>query len=76
MSNQLTTTDKQLICTVNEQVGLLLQKSASDSTIVNTMIDFIPDVKCLLNNDNDKLLELHYMEHKNFAYFAKLIEAL
>jgi len=67
MNNQLTTTDKQLISTVNEQVGLLLQKSASDSTIVNTMIDFIPDIKCLLNNDNDKLLELHCMEYQNFG---------
>lgn len=76
MSKQLTELDKQLISTINGQVGLLLNKSATDLTIINTLIDFIPEVKCLLNSDNDKLLELHCMEYKNFAYFAKLIEAL
>ena len=76
MSKQLTELDKQLINTIDGQVGLLLNKSATDLTIINTLIDFIPEVKCLLNSDNDKLLELHFMEYKNFAYFAKLIEAL
>lgn len=76
MSKQLTELDKQLINTIDGQVGLLLNKSATDLTIINTLIDFIPEVKCLLNSDNDKLLELHFMEYKNFAYFATLIEVL
>jgi len=76
MNEKLNDLDKQLIRTIEEQVGLLINKSATDITIINTLIDFIPDVKCLLNGSNDKLLELHCMEYKNFAYFATLIEAL
>lgn len=76
MSTELTNLDKQLISTIDNQVKLLLEKGAADSTIINTLLDFIPDVKCLLGCDNDKLLELHFLEHVNFAYFAKLIDSL
>jgi len=76
MNEKLNDLDKQLICTIDEQVGLLLDKSATDITIINTLIDFIPDVKCLLNCGNDKLLELQCLEYTNFAYFTTLIEAL
>lgn len=76
MNEKLNDLDKQLISTIEEQVGLLLNKSATDLTIINTLINFIPDVKCLLNGVNDKLLELNCIEYKNFAYFATLIEAL
>ena len=76
MSTELTDLDKQLISTIDNQVKLLLEKGAADSTIINTLLDFIPDVKCLLGSDNDKLLELHFLEYVNFAYFAKLIDSL
>lgn len=76
MSTALTDLDKQLISTIDNQVKLLLEKGATDSTIINTLLDFIPDVKCLLGNDNDKLLELHCLEYVNFAYFTKLIDSL
>jgi len=76
MSKTLAELDKQLISTIGAQVGLLLSKSASDPTIINTLIDFIPETKCLINGDNDKLLELHCMEYKNFAYFVQLLETL
>ena len=76
MSTELTDLDKQLISTIDNQVKLLLEKGAADSTIINTLLDFIPDVKCHLCSDNDKLLELHFLEYVNFAYFAKLIDSL
>lgn len=76
MIEKLNEQDNQLIYTVNEQVGMLLDKSAGDTVIINTLIDFIPDVKCLLNSHHDKLLELNCMEYENFAYFATLIEPL
>ena len=76
MSTELTDLDKQLISTIDTQVKLLLEKGAADSTIINTLLDFIPDVKCLLSSDNEKLLELHFLEYLNFAYFAKLIDSL
>ena len=58
MSTELTNLDKQLISTIDNQVKLLLEKGAADSTIINTLLDFIPDVKCLLDSDNDKLLRV------------------
>lgn len=76
MITELTDLDKQLISTIDIQVKLLLEKGATDTTIINTLLDFIPDVKCLLGSDNDKLLELHCLEYMNFAYFAKLIDSL
>lgn len=76
MSEILPGLDKQLIRTIHEQVGLLLNNSASDPTIIKTLIDFVPDVKCLMASDNDKLLKLYCMEYSNFAYFAQLLEKL
>ena len=76
MSSQLTELDKQMIATIDEQVAMLLEKSATDVSIVNTLIDFIPDVKCLLGADNDKQLVLHCRAYPNFTYFANLIEEL
>lgn len=76
MNAKLNDLDMQLISTIEEQVGLLLDKSATELTIINTLVDFIPDVKCLLNSGNDKLLELYFEEYKNFAYFSALIESL
>jgi len=76
MSSQLTELDKQTIATIDEQVAMLLEKSATDVSIVNTLIDFIPDVKCLLNADYDKQLLLHCTAYPNFTYFANLIEEL
>jgi len=76
MSSQLTELDKQTIATIDEQVAMLLEKSATDVSIVNTLIDFIPDVKCLLDADGDKQLVLHCRAYPNFTYFANLIEEL
>ena len=63
MTYKLNDDDKRLISVVNEQVNLLLDKSAADTTIINTLIDFIPDVKCLMNGDNDKELALYCSEY-------------
>ena len=76
MSKKLSDLDKQLILLIDKQVGLLLEKSSTDSIIINTLFDFIPDVKCLLDSDNDKLLEMHCLEYTNFTYFARLVAPL
>lgn len=76
MSTSLTELDKQLIRTIDNQVKLLLEKSADNATIINTLFDFIPDVKCLLDADNDKLLELHCLEYTDFSYFTGLVNSL
>jgi hypothetical protein len=66
--------EKQIIATINEQVKLLLEKSASESIIVNTLFDFIPDVKCILNSTEEKELQLYLANYTNFAYFLTLID--
>ena len=76
MSESFSELDRQLIRAINEQVALLHERNASNATIINTLMDFIPDVKCLIGSDNDKLLELHCREYQHFAYFADLIESL
>ena len=70
---KLSADEKQLICLINDQVKMLINKSASDLTILNTLIDFVPEVKCLLGDDNDKELELYFGEYTGFTYFARLI---
>jgi len=76
MGEILSEHDKQIISVINEQVNLLIDKSATDSTIINTLIEFIPEVKCLLGDDNDKALELYFGEYTGFTYFARLINQL
>lgn len=76
MTSKLNEYDRQLIHTIDNQVGMLLDKFSSDAIILNTLMNFIPDVKCLLNNHHEKLLEMNCLEYKNFAYFAALLEKL
>ena len=73
MSKKLTDLDRQLISTIEEQMRLLRNKKAPDAVIINTLIDLVPDVKCLVNSSDDAYLKLYGMEYKNFAYFAELI---
>jgi len=63
MSSQLKELDKQIIATIDGQVAMLLEKSVADVSIVNTLIDFIPDVECLLGADNEKQFLLHCSTH-------------
>ena len=58
MSKKLTDLDRQLICIIEEQVRLLRNKKAPDAVIINTLIDLVPDVKCLVNSSDDAYLTL------------------
>jgi len=65
--------DKQLIFTINEQVRLLSEKGASETTIVETLFDFIPQVYCLVNSSDEAELKMYLNEYSDFAYFITMI---
>lgn len=67
--------EKQLIKVINEQVNLFADKGASDSTIISTLIDFVPEVKCILDEADEKQLKLYLLEYKGFSYFSALLES-
>ena len=68
--------DKQLIATINEQVSLLSEKGASETTIVETLFDFIPQVYCLVNSSDEAELKMYLNEYSDFAYFITMISNL
>ena len=76
MTFKISNEDKKTINLINDQVNALIEKLASDLTIVNTLVDFIPDVKCLLSGGNDKELDLDCKEYIGFSYFINLINKL
>ena len=76
MNESLNELDRQLISAIDLQVALLHERGANDLTIINTLMDFTPDVKCLINSDNDKLLELQCHANQHFAYFVELYQSL
>lgn len=71
---KLTDHEKQLIKIIDEQVNLLTDKQASKSTIISTLIDFFPEVKCILDAVDEEQLNRYFAEYKGFAYFSSLLE--
>ncbi|HFL3480559.1 TPA: hypothetical protein ACG3OI_003524, partial [Legionella pneumophila] len=47
MSITLSDHDKEIIRLVDNQVKLLIERTAPDHVIISTLIDFIPDVRCI-----------------------------
>ncbi len=70
---RITEHEKQLIKTIDEQVKMLQDKNASDDTILCTLVDFFPDVKCLLEGTEPKELELYLSANNGFSYLVNLI---
>ncbi|HGF0738826.1 hypothetical protein QM437_05415 [Legionella pneumophila] len=68
--------DKQLIVTINEQVRLLSEKGASETTIIETLFDFIPQVHCLINSSDEAELKMYLNEYTDFSYFIAMISNL
>jgi len=66
--------EKQLILIIDEQVQLLRSKEADDSTIVNTLIEFTAEARCIMGSIDKSELEPYLDQYKNFAYYVSLIE--
>lgn len=67
--------EKQQISLIEEQVEILLSKGANDDCLLQTLIDFIPDLQCLMHSDSQSISD--YIQTKpNFLYFASLIHTV
>ena len=66
--------EKQLILIIDEQVQLLLSKGADDLTIVNTLIEFTAEARCLMDSIDESELDEYLNRYKNFAYYVSLLE--
>ncbi|WED44060.1 hypothetical protein [Legionella cardiaca] len=73
MSVMLSENDKEIIRLIDSQVKQLIDKNAPEHVIINTLIDFIPETKCIINSTCMKELEVYYQKYQNFNYFAQLI---
>ena len=76
MAATLTDRDKEIILMCDSQVGMLIDKKAPDHVILTTLMDLIPDAKCLMNSICEKQLDLYCKEYTNFNYFLQLIAHL
>ncbi|CDZ76817.1 hypothetical protein BN59_01093 [Legionella massiliensis] len=65
--------EKEIIRLVDEQVKQLVEKNASDILIVQTLADFIPELRCLLSSTSEKQLDLYCREYLHFNRFLQLI---
>ena len=59
MAATLTDRDQEIIRICDLQVGRLIDNHAPDHLIINTLMDWIPDAKCLMNSICEKQLELY-----------------
>lgn len=67
--------DKEIIKIIDDQVKILKEKKAEDTTIINTLTDFIPDVMCYLDSIDKGHIDIDPNRYPNFAYFAKLLSS-
>ncbi|HHI9467082.1 TPA: hypothetical protein ACP9DH_002890 [Legionella anisa] len=65
--------DKELIRVIDVQVEQLVERNAPEHVLVTTLIDFIPDVRCIANAMCEKQLDLYCREYQHFNYFLQLI---
>ncbi len=67
--------DKQQMELVNQQACLLLEKGASDMAFFEALIDFVPDMKCLLEQVEEEELKLIIDSKQGLAHFLTVLKA-
>ena len=72
----LTEYDIHQINLIDEQVMLLLEKNASNTTILDTMIDFVPEICCMIEQTDLSLLKPYLDKYQGFAHFFSLVDDL
>lgn len=65
--------DKNQMKLIDEQVANLKNKNASDEAILESLIDFVPDTTCLVENIETSDLQQYLARYNGFAYFISLI---
>ncbi|HFD8252058.1 TPA: hypothetical protein ACMWW0_003250 [Legionella pneumophila] len=65
--------DKELIRIIDAQVEQLIERNAPEHVIVTTLMDFIPDMRCMVNATCEKQLDLYCREYPYFNYILQVI---
>ena len=65
--------EKEQIRLIDNQVKMLQDRNASDDVILNTLIDFVGDTKCIVENSESKELDLQLSTYNGFAYFVSIV---
>lgn len=65
--------DKNQIQLIDEQVKILQGKGASDEAIIDALIDFVPEVTCLVENVELSELSGYLAKYEGYAYLLSLI---
>lgn len=76
MTLTLTDKDKEIIRLIDLQVNQLIERNASNDVIVTTLMDFIPDAKCMMDSVCEKQLDLYCKDYPHFNYFLQLLATL
>lgn len=72
--NMLNHHDKLTIRMIEQQMQVLHQRKASDAEMLETLSDFVPDVKYILSAGGIKEIKLCLKENRFFAYFVSLVQ--
>ena len=70
---RLSDEDKNQIRLIDEQVLMLQEKNASDEAIIEALIDFVPDVVCLVQNMERSHLQTIFDGNAGWAYLVSII---
>lgn len=65
--------EKEQVRLIDSQVKMLQDKNVSDETILNTLVDFVSDTKCIVENAEPKELDLQLSAYNGFAYFVSIV---
>ena len=66
--------DKLTIRMIEQQTKVLLRANASNQDILETLSDFVPDVKYILAAGGTKEIKLSLKENPHFSYFVSLVQ--
>lgn len=68
--------ERHQISLIDEQMTLLLSKKATDNAILDALFDFIPEVRCLIDNMSADSMKPYLDRYPGFAYFCTLIDSI
>ncbi len=69
----LTTHEREKIALIDKQVKMLQDREANDDVILNALMDFVAETKCIVESANVEELQTSLRKHQGFAYFLSLV---
>ena len=68
--------DENQIKAINSQVMLLQGRGADDNAILDVLLEFIPNVKCFIDNNETSDIEDCLRSNPGVSYFVSLVNLL